>query len=76
MRKTLILLMICAGCTEINEPHKPEITNIVIDGRLCRVLIIDGCEYIVLGVDHSQMMSHKGNCQNPIHKYNIGDTLR
>lgn len=30
------------------------------------VIIVDGCEYI----RYDAAMTHKGNCKNPIHKYN------
>ena len=33
------------------------------------IYIIDGCEYVVVGVGYGQTMSHKGNCKNKIHEY-------
>lgn len=32
---------------------------------------IEGCEYIFCGANNQTVMSHKGNCRNPIHIYNL-----
>lgn len=39
------------------------------------VRIIDGCEYIVSRNSYGNVVSHKGNCSNPIHKQVIHDTI-
>lgn len=39
------------------------------------VQIIDGCEYIVSKNAYGNVVSHKGNCKNPIHKQVIHDTI-
>jgi len=39
------------------------------------VQIIDGCEYIVSRNSYGNIVSHKGNCNNPIHKQVIHDTI-
>lgn len=33
-----------------------------------------GCEYIVVGYGNTQWGSHKGNCNNPIHKQYTKDS--
>jgi hypothetical protein len=33
-----------------------------------KVLTIDGCQYIYRNSGEGCMFSHKGNCNNPIHK--------
>ena len=44
------------------------------------ILIVDDCEYILYkekegtNWEHGYM-AHKGNCNNPIHRYNILDTI-
>ena len=39
------------------------------------VQIIDGCEYVVSRNSYGNVVSHKGNCNNPIHKQVIHDTI-
>jgi hypothetical protein len=34
------------------------------------IYILDGCEYIVVGVGNTNWGSHKGDCKNPIHIHN------
>ncbi len=38
-----------------------------------KVLVIDGCEYLIYDYNRGYggygYMTHKGNCNNPIHKY-------
>jgi hypothetical protein len=36
---------------------------------------IDGCEYIVSKNGYGNVVSHKGNCKNPIHYKVIHDTI-
>jgi hypothetical protein len=35
-----------------------------------KVLTIDGCQYIYRNSGEGCMFTHKGNCNNPIHKTN------
>lgn len=56
-----------------------EKATIISDGRY-EILIIDDCEYILFnnkaGINLAYgYMSHKGNCNNPIHAYLSIDTL-
>jgi len=39
------------------------------------IQVIDGCEYIVSKNAYGNVVSHKGNCNNPIHKQVIHDTI-
>ena len=39
------------------------------------IQIIDECEYIVSRNGYGNVVSHKGNCNNPIHKQVIHDTI-
>jgi len=40
------------------------------DGTQYRVDTIEDCEYLYRGGANQGYMAHKGNCSNPIHKYN------
>jgi hypothetical protein len=72
--KWIFLVALFCGCKspvrKINT-HKDGLV-IQVDGRDISVgeYKIDSCEYIGnLGNDHTACwLSHKGNCQNPIHK--------
>ena len=33
-----------------------------------RIYTLDSCEYIVVGYGNTKWGSHKGDCENPIHK--------
>lgn len=60
-----LLCLLCAGCTPNIEP-KP------VDGNRSssydyRIVKIENCEYIYMGLGQSQAITHKGNCNNPIH---------
>ena len=61
----LILLVMCCLFSCNNE--KGKISS--------HVQIIDGCEYIVSRNSYGNVVSHKGNCNNPIHKQVIHDTI-
>ena len=83
---------ILTGCEETVQKdedtpleHKAEeIIHSILKGDV-EVLVIDGCQYIVYKeVEGTNLaygfMAHKGNCNNPIHCYNIpvieADTLK
>jgi hypothetical protein len=36
-------------------------------GITLKVVEVEGCEYLVGGYDRSGLLTHKGNCKNPIH---------
>jgi hypothetical protein len=36
-----------------------------------KIVIIDGCEYIQFRTHNFNAITHKGNCNNPIHKHKV-----
>lgn len=67
---TLAVGMI-AGCTE--PTVKSKTTNYTIPSRNdvsrpLEICVIEGCEYFTCEVRGGVVVSHKGNCKNPIHK--------
>lgn len=42
-------------------------TGVEVNGYVISIIKFDGCQYLVSGIGYSQMMTHKGNCNNPIH---------
>ena len=75
MKKLIILTFIAlgvCGCEDKNVDIKS--TDIVVSGRHLKTYTIDGCEYIgkVWGTNND-IITHKGNCSNPIHIYSDGN---
>lgn len=66
----LCILIVCLNsCTSVCTPreYKAKIgTNIQ---------EIDGCEYYVSHNGYGNIITHKGNCKNPIHYNIIHDTI-
>lgn len=68
---TLVIGMI-GGCTEPTVPSKH--TNYTLPSYdfeasdPLEVCVIEGCEYFICKNYHGNIISHKGNCSNPIHK--------
>jgi len=66
--KNLLFILLCFvffGCKETNIEKKE--LNYYYGGSEINVLTIEGCEYLIIGND-SRSVTHKGNCNNPIHK--------
>lgn len=72
MKKLIILLamLIITGCSEeqIQKRQKDENQSWIDYNRGYKLRTIDGCEYIETGVYGGAVLTHKGNCRNPIHK--------
>lgn len=69
------LVFLLGSCVDPNErpttpnPHRMELNNEAkYFDQNYRVYTLEGCEYIVVG---GRWGSHKGNCKNKIHKYEI-----
>jgi hypothetical protein len=73
---TISLVFLLGSCVDPKErptianPHRMELDNTSqYYDQNYKVYTLEGCEYIVVGVGKTQWGSHKGNCKNPIHKY-------
>ena len=64
MKKLILVLFVSIIAFSCNTAHVSE-----------EVQIIDGCEYIVSRNSYGNVVSHKGDCNNPIHKTIIHDTI-
>ena len=68
---TLLIGMMC-GCEEPTIQSKR--TNYTVptvgggSSNPLEICVIDGCEYFNCEVRGGVVVSHKGNCKNPIHK--------
>jgi hypothetical protein len=50
------------------DGQKPKTIKEIRELHQVEVVTYDGCEYIVVGIGNAKWGSHKGNCENPIHK--------
>lgn len=80
MKKLLLIALVAAGCgkpnvtvknTDYVVPHRGNMGN----GYRLQILIIDGCEYLTPAESHS-MITHKGDCSNPIHHTDTSITTK
>jgi|SanBayMetagenome_1026888.scaffolds.fasta_scaffold18683_3 hypothetical protein len=70
----IIFAFFFTGCSdpkktpEVPNPHRIELDNTSkYYDQNYNVYVLEGCEYIVVGVGQTRWGSHKGNCKNPIH---------
>ena len=77
---TIIFIVILIGIVILlaKFPNKPfeniksEKTTSSNSGFVTKTIIIEGCEYLAFkDNDGVLMITHKGNCNNPIHQYRI-----
>jgi hypothetical protein len=70
MKKVLftLLLLITFGCHNSNV--KTEVTQTYVGDFIepIQIVEIDSCQYIFGDWGQSTILTHKGNCNNPIHK--------
>lgn len=67
-----LLIGLMGGCTEPTvQTKQTNYTIPMVEGESSKPLeicVIDGCEYFTCEVRGGVVVSHKGNCSNPIHK--------
>lgn len=72
MKNKLILIALTIGmmgcCVQNSENEMFDATKLYDP----KIVIIDGCEYIQFHIHKADAITHKGNCNNPIHKHNGG----
>ena len=66
MKYLLLIVILLASCTPNGKEKFIEYNNTdpIFDYR---VVVIDKCEYIEVANGSSYSLTHKGNCNNPIH---------
>ena len=70
--KTLLLILFIslsfASC--VTSPTSNQQSGTEFIGNY-QIVEIDSCQYIYkyLGVDQGRLLTHKGNCSNPVHLY-------
>jgi hypothetical protein len=76
MKNKLFLLALAigmVGCYDVNVERKQ--TDYVIRGgnNPLTIVVVDSCEYLHGEWGNATVLTHKGNCNNPIHKHNGGN---
>lgn len=70
--KNLLLICIVLAMYSCAEPNVPsQETNYVIsvsEKRELEIIVVDNCEYLYGSWGPGSVLTHKGNCKNPIHK--------
>lgn len=59
------------GCTESNVSIQKTEYMINTYGKV-EIVVIDSCEYLYGPWGNASVLTHKGNCKNPIHKHKGG----
>ena len=72
----VLLVLMASSCTEqptsVTKPSEHVISLDQFGGTKLNVIEVEGCEYFVGNYDRSGLLTHKGNCKNPIHPENKG----
>jgi len=65
-----LLIGMMSGCGQSNvQKVEKQKTSYKLDGgQSIEILIIESCEYIYGPWGNATVLTHKGNCKNPIHK--------
>ena len=63
----ILMLMSCEDNNTNQTGNESEVKELS-DSKSVTVYTYDGCEYVVAGYGKYQWGTHKGNCNNPIHK--------
>lgn len=63
----VLLVVMASSCTDTNF-KTAKTTTIYSSVGVNTVVEIDSCEYLVCEVHNGVVLTHKGNCKNPIHK--------
>ena len=70
MKKIGLLLLLSIAIISCDNPKDTGV-RYGVSGRPIQELVIDGCQYIgQFNGANTDWGSHKGNCNNPIHKQN------
>jgi hypothetical protein len=70
MKTKLMLIALTIGvmgCTERNIPSQKTEYIVNTYGKV-EIVVIDSCEYLYGPWGNATVLTHKGNCSNPIHK--------
>lgn len=78
----IVMLIICilSGCSErpgISYVHSTDTNQIAkVHDRNVEVIKIGDCEYFLCKNKYGHILSHKGDCSNPIHRFGLSNAER
>ena len=68
--KQLLIAFVCfafVGCGHEVNVKKDNSEYYLWKGDPLQVVVIDSCQYLYQAAGNASMLTHKGNCNNPIH---------
>ena len=65
----MVIVLLPIGCADKSKPYV-HIQTYNCDYNY-ETVVIEGCQYIYIPNGQAAVMSHKGNCNNPVHQYRI-----
>ena len=63
-----VMLLTLASCQEPNVQRENTGYVVMNGSNPLKIVKIDGCQYLLGDWGHATVLTHKGNCNNPIHK--------
>jgi hypothetical protein len=71
MKKVILATLLIGMMGSCNKPNVPvKRTNYLVFEEFSplKLIVIDSCQYLFGDYGSSSVLTHKGNCSNPIHK--------
>ena len=72
MKSKLFILALAigmVGCYDVNVKHESTDYVIRANNKPLTIVVVDSCEYLYCEWGGATVLTHKGNCSNPIHKH-------
>ena len=63
-----VMLLTLASCQEPNVQRENTGYVVMNGSNPLKIVKIDGCQYLLGDWGYATVLTHKGNCNNPIHK--------
>jgi hypothetical protein len=63
-----LTLLTFTSCTDSNVETKATTIQVGSYSRPIKIIVIDKCEYLWGDWGNETVLTHKGNCSNPVHK--------
>lgn len=69
--KYLLFLSLLASCGQSNVNRTHTNYRVNSDNAPLELITIDGCQYLYGAWGNATVLTHKGNCNNPIHSEHL-----
>lgn len=67
MKYLLLVMILLVSCHQPNVEKKPTTYILELNYSPLQVMLIDSCQYLYGSWGTAAVLTHKGNCTNPIH---------